>query len=329
LNFRPDRIEVTPDGREARLFSRSSKTVHVWDTQSRDGVLFARLVERPAEFGGGQIALISFNQVPDARLTGSLCAFRVTGDRDEPIWTGRITDGDLVPELRDQGYESDGFGVAWWEVQDVFPEIPGKEVIASFQHGPRSACSVCIYDLNGNRRYQIWHDGALGSSYWMAGPSLLLLCGSNYEKTWSFRGQDLAQGFPIVIFAVQPAIGHIGDAVTTTCPGGDTETLAWYKCLWPPESSDFFTAGRLQAPFKGDEGPRRFARFDVTLRGKPASNLSWLIDEFGAIVPDTLVASDRYRQDHEAPPAQTLGLVELPPVDPSLDLAHEHSGAGE
>ncbi len=317
LNFRPHHIELTPDGQEARLMSVRNNILDTWRTEAENGIRFAELVKRPAEHGGGHLALIGFSSAYENPYPGELCAFDISHDRDHPIWTARITDEDLLPEHIEHGYKSAGVGVNWCDVQDVFAvrDHPGSEVIACYQHGPGSACAVRIYDLSGELLYQIWHDGALARGYWMTGSGRLVLQGTNSEAPWSARGYDDVQGFPLVVLAVEPKIGHIAEASTTTMPGGDTETLAWYKCLWPPTSFDVLGGAPLPlaAPYPGDD-PAGFVRFILILNGNPKARLSWLLDEAGTAVPGTRATTDGWKLDTTAPDPEIFSLADLPPI---------------
>ena len=318
VGLRPYDIELSPDHREARLVSIAGATLHKWETDAKDGIAFAELVERPAEHGGGHLALIGFSSAYENSYPGQLCAFDMSNDRDLPIWTARITDDDLLPEHIEHGYKSEGVGVIWCDVQDVFADRdhPGSEVIVCYQHGPGSACAVRIYDLSGELLYQIWHDGALSRGYWMTGPGRLVLQGTNSESPWSARGYDDVQGFPLVVLAVEPKIGHIAEASTTTTPGGDTETLAWYKCLWPPPpSADVFGSDPLPltAPYPGED-PARFVRFNITLTANPRARLSWLLDQAGTAVPGTRATTDGWKLDTTAPDPDIFSLADLPPI---------------
>ncbi len=321
LNARPHHMELTPDGREARLMSVRNNILNTWRAEAKDGIRFAQLVERPAELGRGQIALVAFNSNVEIEHAGALCAFSL-GDFERPIWSRRITNEDLLPEHVEHKYKTEGFGIAWVEVQDVFPKRPGLEVIANYQHAPGSACAIRVYDMSGEVLYQIWHDGSLGSGYWMVGPRLLVLCGLNSEVPWPKRAHEGAKNVktgtpPIVLLAVKPRAGHIAAAGTTNSPGGDTATLSWYRCLLPAAASDFFTAGIVSKPFPEDGHRRRFVRLYVKLRGEMDAGFSWLVDDQGNVVSDAVSATDAYRllqSRGQAPNPDNFHLGDLPPV---------------
>ncbi|MCZ6735837.1 MAG: hypothetical protein O7C65_08615, partial [Planctomycetota bacterium] len=317
FNARPHHIELTPDGREARLMSLGNNIIHTWRTESERGISFAQLVQRPPELGGRRLAIIGFSQRYTAAVSGSLCAYPANGDRTTPIWVRRIAENDLPTAAKDHGYKADAFSVKWCDVQDVFPgpKHPGLEVIADYQHGPGSACAVRIYDLNGELLYQIWHDGSLGRGYWMSEPGLLVLCGLNSEAYWAERGHpEVKEAHPIVLFALRPQLGHIATRMTTPSLGGNTATLAWYKCLMPPRSSDLFRNGEVTAPLPRHD-PAYLVRFGATLAtNPPAGRLSWVLEQTGAEVPGTRQTTDPWKLDPEAPDPDIFYLGDLPPI---------------
>ncbi len=322
LNLRPHHIELTADGREAWLMSVRSNILHTWSTEAQQGISFAELVKRPAEHGSGHLALIGYSSAYENPYPGELCAFDISNDRDHPIWTARIRDEDIPGDFRDAGYASEGFGVVWCQLLDVFPERAGVESVVYYQHGPGSAACIRIYDSDGELLYQLWHDGSLGDGcYWMSAPRLLVLCGFNSEVPWPKRAHEDAKHVttgtpPIVVLAVKPTVGHIADAWTSSSQGGDLETLEWYKCLLPPIASDVFTAAIVMPPFLGED-PDRSARLGVKLRSNPTAWASWLIDETGTVVPDTLSLSDAYKMlltNETAPSPNDFLLQEMPPI---------------
>ena len=297
----------------------SGNILHTWETEAKDGIAFAELVERHPELGGRRLALIGYSNTSENVFRGSMCAFHVDGDLETPVWTRQIADDQMPSGLVDEGYSSAEFGVRWADATDVFPDRDhlGSELIVVYQHSVYSPRSVCIYDLSGTLLYQIWHDGSLNSGYWMPTVRLLVFPGLNSEVRWPQRGEpDLDHAHPIVVFAVQPKLGHIVNTWTTTSPGGDPRTLAWYKCFLPAASADLFGALELRGRLPGDEaGP--FIRFGAPLVRNPRASVNWLIDQTGAVVPESHVSSDKYKmlQEHgNAPDPDIFYLGELPPI---------------
>ena len=313
INTHPHHIELTPDGREARLMSVGNNILHTWKTKAERGIRFAQLVQRPSDLGGGKLALVGFNSNVEIELAGALCAFSL-GDFERPIWSRRITNDDLLPQHVEDKYKTEGFGIACVDVQDVFPERPGLEVITNYQHAPGSACAIRIYDLSGEVLYQIWHDGSVGGRYWMAESRLLFLCGLNSEVYWPQRGYpELRRAHPVVVFAVRPTLGHVGGRIVTSTPGGDMATLAFYKCLLPARAVDLIAEWPLHKPSAGEDASR-FVRLGLMLLNTPGAEVSWLIDETGLEVPNSRRVNDAWELEPNPPEPELFYLGELPPI---------------
>lgn len=72
---------------------------------------------------------------------------------------------------------------------DVFPDLPGHEVIAIHSHVRWSPTAVRVYDLQGRVRFEAWHDGFIDSAHWLSGPGLLVCVGVNSEVLWRGRAR--------------------------------------------------------------------------------------------------------------------------------------------
>ncbi|MCH8153073.1 MAG: serine/threonine protein kinase [Planctomycetes bacterium] len=316
LNARPHHIELTPDGREARLMSYAGRILHTWETEAEGGIRFAQLVDRAPELGGGQIALVAFSSNQANGFPGCLCAFDVEGALDEPLWARRVTEEDTPARFRDRNLSSLGFSLSWADVVDVFPEHPGDEVLAIYHHAPSSAACLRIYGLDGEGEllYQIWHDGVSSSHYWMSDARLLLVSGLNSEVPWAERNHAEVRfdTHPYVVYAVRPQSKYIATEWLPSTPGPSPSFPVWYKCLLPPQASELVLF-RLMRPLPHYD-PNGFASVSIRLRRNPAAGLWWVIDEFGAEVPDSRGTNDGYKGDPNAPDETVFYLGELPPI---------------
>jgi len=107
VNSRPHRIDLLKNeqgqGYEARLVSMGGRILHSWKA-GRDGMIaFAELVERPAEFGSGRLAVLGFHRARPNAYPNSVCAYDVGGSCDAPIWHGRIELDDIPEPLLSLG----------------------------------------------------------------------------------------------------------------------------------------------------------------------------------------------------------------------------------
>ncbi len=314
LNARPYEVKLTPDGREARLVSMSGNILHTWETEANGGITFAKLVDRPPELGGGHLALIGFNQSDAGKFRGSLCAFDVARNRTEPLWYDRITDEDMPGDFRDAAYTSEGFGVqSESTVADVFPDAPGKEIIAIYNHDLYSPSFVCIYSMEGELLYQVCHDGAIIDVQWVSGSGQLVVIGNNSEAPWSQRVRhEIQRVHPLVVFALTPIPGHIGEQIVTSTSEAKA-TLGWYKCVLPPEAVDLIGSIRFQPSPSGDD-TSSYVRLSFRMKSNPVAGVSWLVDDTGTEVPGTRVPNDEWMLDSRSRDLANLRLGELPPI---------------
>ena len=310
LNFRPHHMELTPDGREARLVSYDGAILHTWRSSEPGGISFAELVSRDR---AGPLAVLGFNHRYDEPSRGAICAFDPGSDLCAPVWERRINQVDLFPELHAHGIDVAGFGVIWAMTEDIFPEVPGPEIVTAYAHAPHSPGVIAIYDTSGKLLYRIWHDGAPGSGYWMDDARLLVLTSLNSEVYWPQRGHPEAGApHPSVVFALKPRVGYVGQTWTTPSPGGETRTLVWYQCLLPPAASKLASI-QVGRPLPGYD-PGRFVNFGLMLG--PQHGLSWVLDAAGNEAPGSRTPSDQWRVDKPLP-VDYFELGDLPPITPS------------
>ncbi len=292
----PHRIEMSQDGREARLISFIEGVMHTWYSGKANGIAFTELVDRPDEYGGGQLALVAFHELEIGRGQPTLRAFDVAHSYEEPVWVGRITHDDALPHAHKRTHTPQIFHVGLAGVADVFKESPGREVIAVHTAGPYSQCFIRIYDLAGKVVYQIWYDGALSGCYWMRKEKLLVFCGDNAEAYWSqrgFTGTPPTRPYPLVVFAIRPEYGLIQSAFLKSTPGTDSLSPAWLKCVLPPTAGNHFGMA-LGPPLCRAESSVCFS-----LKGPHGVGAAWDLDPRGEALPGTFVVGDAYKQNQK------------------------------
>ena len=168
--------------------SQDGDTLHTWRSQAEGGITSAELVNRPAGSGGSKLVILGFTEKDRSALQGSLSAFDIHGDMDEPIWSRRVETKDLLPELLDNDYTGQQFSANLVEAVDIFTEYPGSEIVVTFTHSPKSPTVIRIYDLKGELMFQLWQDGGVGSSYWMSDAELLVFTALDAQVYWDERG---------------------------------------------------------------------------------------------------------------------------------------------
>jgi len=320
-NTRAFRLEFSIDplghygngGPEAHLYTRGGGLLKWW---SRDmGVRFAELVERPSEFGGGQLALLGFKDSLESPFPGTLCAFDADGDLIKPVWKRCVETEDILPELRSfRGATGEEFVFQHAWLFDVFPEEkfpqhPGPEIIAYYTFWYRSQSVIRIYDLSGKLLYQAWHDGTLHSCYWMSDAERLVFSGNCHWHCHDNEGSQLGlKRLDHVVFALRPEPDFIADRYLDylSCQLGD-ERLdpVWYVRLMPDNAPDLVRGVTLRRP---PSDPGRRVRFDVRLNNVMLGGIMAVIDEFGEEVPVQRIESDGYKTNQNLPDADPAKL---------------------
>lgn len=205
----------------------------------------ARLVDRPDELGGGRLMLLGFHQDNDPTFSRALVAIDVDQDLDTPTWARRIESGESIPHPRtpeiNRQNQPGAFGVSFGYVADIFPESPGEEIVAVYQHSTFSQCILRIYDLQGDIVYEVWHDGNISSAYWMKNAGRLVLAGQS--GLWTSRELHLCESgdddswcneHPAVIMAIRPEFQRLlRDSYMSASPGPDKWAPEWYLTFLP------------------------------------------------------------------------------------------------
>ncbi|UCD75613.1 MAG: serine/threonine protein kinase [Phycisphaerales bacterium] len=324
LGLRPHHVELTDDGREARLVSVAGHILHTWRCDTGQGISFADLVNRPEELGGGKIVLVGYRDCPGDPHTGMLCAFEPRGDLDTPLWTRQIRTDAMPSELIGRNFEGEQFYVSFCWLADVLSGRPGDEIIVAHKHAPYSACAICIYDLEGELLFQCWQDGGVSSCYWMSGPRLLVFAGLD-AQTWNLRGRPDVGGYPRVVFAIQPEVGYVSKRWLSSSSNGTDSYLAWIRCVMPPVSSTLFANHAIIAPNQGED-PTRLARLGLYIGNLGQGSISLLLDESGEEIDGERIISDPYNRNPARPDDDSVfELGSIPPLVPPAMSSTEES----
>ena len=121
-----------------------------------------------------------------------------------------------------------GFELA--RIEDIFTDSkhPGEEIIAIHQQQSSTHSALRVYDLEGRVLYQVWVDAYISAVYWMSGPRLLVLAGSNGSAFWRERGYpDVQHTHPTVVFAVRPSADFVVSDYLAEQAGEDSLTPVW------------------------------------------------------------------------------------------------------
>lgn len=309
VNQRPYRFELVkaaghdgkPYAQAAVLQALSGRPLRTWSGTAPRSVLFAALVNRPRELGGGKVAVVLHRPSSVDYTPFELSVYDTRVSVHDPEWIAKLRDGDPLPDPHGRGYKAREFDRTLAAIADVFPEHPGVEIIAGFVRQGYSQCVIRIYDLRGDVLYEVWHDGPVASCYWMQDAKQLVFTSANAEVDWEDRGYPgLEVAHPWVVFAIRPRYRERVHALLRTEPGDDPCDPAWYKCLWPPEwagrGSGGFTFHAVSCPVEADPG----WAVGVGVAWDGRAGFSFEVDEHGEEIPGTRIITDEYRRAYNA-----------------------------
>ena len=319
---RPYRVEVSPDGRAAVLVTVAGNELKTWslETPGHFSPTGGRVIERPAAFGGGKLIVLATCRSRNRDLPTGICALEPGGNLNQPKWVGEI-DPESVPESApDHPYAAADFNGALLCVEDVFPTHPGLEIVASHSFYPYSQTALRVYGLDGTVLYQIWHDGPIQHGYWMSGPRTLVIWSSNATLPMEQRGgPKLQRAHPIVLFAVRPDLGMIGNEFISTHPGPSPPDALWYSCLCPLELQDSIYLFSFAPPPAWLDSTEH-ATLSFCVDKEHSASIWWTIDQHGVEVPGSRDWSDQYKRKlYALPTPKIFALRPFEEVLPTVD----------
>ncbi|MCH7703053.1 MAG: serine/threonine protein kinase [Planctomycetes bacterium] len=332
VNERPYKV-VQVDPQEVRLLSASGNILHFWSTQAPGQVnlLYNGLIGRPGAMGGGRLAVLAFSSADNYPYADSACVFDIDHNLTDPVLELRIKPGELLPERHARVYKPQDFSVCTGGVFDIFPELPGLEIVVVYSHEAYSQCFVRVYDLEGAVKYQVWHDGTIGHCRWLPDAELLVLFGNNAEAFWEDRGvSGVNNQHPLVLFAVRPKPGSIMSGFLQSAPGDGPLEPVWYRCLHPSNAADLLDDWGFDeaGPNEGDPGKSLRIRLELATDRRSHVRVSWDVDEKGIEIPHSRVVSDNYNRNRanlpeghpdRLPDPELFQLGDLPPIIPESD----------
>jgi hypothetical protein len=315
---RPDHVEIDLDRYVASLRTRTGLTCHAWSA-ARAQHCVRELIDRPADQGGGKLALIAFGYSAGPGPERCVAAFDVTSHYERPIWTARLEPSDLPPPLRPE--EIADFMPAHLLSADVFPDrqpgeagpsTSGPEIVVEFSH-LLSRRALRIYNLRGELLYSVWHDGDLIPELWLPQPRLLLCRGTNGDRYWPDRGCPEAKAMPspLTVVALRPQLDLVSRDWLPFKPETGSPHLIWYKCLMPPELVTPDITVRVSTPLgRFVDSPQHATISLYNTASREAA--FWVIDQFGQEEPNTRDANDVLKLSGGTE-LRTLHLQDLPP----------------
>jgi hypothetical protein len=237
----------------------------------------------------------------DDLLATRLIAFDFA-DYQRPLLVSGIGAPDFV---RPTGtVEGDRYRVAWANIADVFPEIPGDEFVAIFNEHTFYPSCIRIYSAKGTKLYEIWHRGRLQSAQWLAKHGVLVVAGvSNQPEVDAAAAKAVKSGSHVpIVFGLCPHIGEKKRWLVTT--GTKDTALAWYKYLRPLEARVWLQNARVDPTIEPEDRDNRAVLFATGAGSMEEAHVRWLVRADGRI--DSRAPSDVYAARADVVPAGEL-----------------------
>lgn len=309
LNTRPAHLQLNATAGTVSVLSHAGGVLRTWRGNPNERIS-ARLIESGRASGKAVLVIVGRGGTADPWLTGQLSVGSLF-DLERPKWTtGDREPGIAAPPSPWTGV-GESYAVGSWVPGDVFPEVPGTELIAvhTQAHHPSA---VRVYSLEGEKLYEIWHWGAVVACEWLADPGLIVLAGCDGTRRWDELGHHEAKAnWPYAIFAVRPVLGARHGFLNgpTPDPAAHPE---WYKYVLPPIASELFHV-EAREPWQQDLKGRAV---NITLQLTTGDGgIGWIVDAQGRVLPPPASTgpSDSFRRLHPDLDAAAFTLAdELP-----------------
>jgi hypothetical protein len=206
---------------------------------------------------------------------------------------------------------------------DVFPTIPGAELVVAHQLAGRTHTLLRIYqpfakDRETEPLYSVWLEAQITSMYWISGPGLLVVAGANGKSYWPERGYPrFKMHHPRIVFALHPELGFRAEDYLAEKPGTGPLSPVWNRLIGPPEAHDIHDKLQLLQPY-GPAPPSRSVALNVRLMPETVNaGVEFVIDEHGVEVPGTRRTDDEYKLNQDRLPPVDFILQDLPPAKPT------------
>ncbi|KAA3606063.1 MAG: serine/threonine protein kinase [Planctomycetota bacterium] len=239
----PHYFVINKEARYARLRTRSGHDLRAWDFEQHGEIVDGVLIREPGLLQGEKVLAIAHGEgCADPKLNGKIALYHMD-DLDQPYWTS--ASHPMIPpggrKDRKEVKELAEFVHAW----DIFPELPGQEILAVETLSPYSPSVIRIFDLKGKLLFEEWHNGALFSAAWWASNGTVVFAGVNSEGNWIRRGYPSnGKEYPAVVFAIKPELGKLErEQWMVKDQETQLDSVLWYRWLGPPELLQGFRGG--------------------------------------------------------------------------------------
>lgn len=157
-----------------------------------------------------------------------------------PLWTLDLDrPGFLTPPHQSFSTPAPGdhWGITRCQSANVFPDIPGDEVILIVNHTPSFPSALVILSSSDGRVVHVaWHTGHIGRVAWCPANHLLTVAGADNRLPWTDLGAPPTTNpaiHPAVVFAYTPTQEQWNDTWLAS-PTEATHSTAWYAACADP-----------------------------------------------------------------------------------------------
>jgi len=248
LRQRPAYVMLDDGTGTAQLFSITGDIINTWED-----VKTVEHVKQPNKLGWKQTIVIGFKSDADGVHAGRVCLYDglhhetesvvISAPRRHENWKQMWPDR-WIWQMRKVSPEADVFCPGWTEIADVFPDVPGDEMIVAWVHMPFFPLVLSIYNDGGELLYQRWHKGHHSDLAWDDERKQILFVGTRCD--WiqdepEYSGFSQEKKYSVhVLFALKPDLGHEHDSFIWTRDGGCGEGVVWYRCIVPALTWEVF-----------------------------------------------------------------------------------------
>lgn len=234
----------------ARLYSRSGNLLREWPERyiADEGVMIGGTASRP---GKPDLIIIAEAYGSEGLYSGLLSAYSFADYSGDPVWVRGVGGVDISkpehikgsPPEDDPSAEVGHFVTGVGLVADIFPDVPGDEIVATHYPNPWSATAIRVYSASGEILYEAWHDGQFTGVHWLADERVVIFSGVNSEERYNHSRNGRGNHVPIVM-AIKPVRGTTDRLITAPdCP--EQFRPYWYKTL-PAEVAEHLRPDNVQ-----------------------------------------------------------------------------------
>ena len=181
-NQTPAKVVHDKDGKGVSVIARSGRTVASIPIKV-GSVRQAELLGQP-DTGGAPMVVVALSQDDVASEIDVLRLYNARTGGDLGGWRPMPPEWWVPRGPNDPAY-GPYFRCCRFQVMDIFPGHPGKEIVAVYHHNRSSITAITVHDLKGKVLFSVWHDGFLYDFARIGDTDTIVLTGVNSDGEWN------------------------------------------------------------------------------------------------------------------------------------------------